>query len=59
MKDLGDQNIKQLKWSVSEPESLWIASGNNITMWDLNEEKAKFVHAGHMQDVNEMDIHPY
>jgi hypothetical protein len=36
MKDLGDQNIKQLKWSVSEAECLWVASGNNIAMWDLN-----------------------
>lgn len=28
-------------------------------MWDLNEEKAKFVHAGNMQEVNDMDVHPY
>lgn len=29
-----------------------------MTMWDLNDSKAKFVHAGHMQKINQIDLHP-
>lgn len=35
--DLANQEIKQLKWGVQQSEHLWVASGQNITMWDLNE----------------------
>ena len=30
-----------------------------MTMWDLNEQKAKFVHSGHMNKIEEMDLHPF
>jgi len=33
-------------------------SGNRATMWDLNEGKPKFVHGGHSQSINQIDLHP-
>ena len=53
-----DQEISQLRWSVEEREQLWVVAGNNMTLWDLNEEQAKFVHAGNMMKINQMDLHP-
>ena len=35
-----------------------MTAGRNITLWDLSEEKGKFVHSGHTQNVNQMDLHP-
>jgi len=58
VRDAHNQEITQLKWSNEEREVLWATSGNNMTMWNLNEEKAKFVHSGHMQRIGQMDLHP-
>ena len=58
MQDVNGQQINQLKWSYDEREILWSVGGNSMTMWDLNDSKAKFVHAGHMQKINQIDLHP-
>jgi histone-binding protein RBBP4 len=58
LNECNGQEITQLKWSHDEREMLWVAAGNNLTMWDLNEQKAKFVHSGHMQTIKQMDLHP-
>jgi len=28
-------------------------------MWDLEERKIKWMHAGHMENINQMDVHPF
>jgi WD40 repeat protein len=53
-----EQGISQLRWSVEEREKLWVVAGNNMTLWDMNEERALFEHAGHMENINQMDLHP-
>ena len=53
-----DQQINQLKWSNEEKEILWVSAGNTLTMWNVNESKPKFVHAGHMSTINQIDLHP-
>lgn len=58
MNNIHDQEIKQVKWSPHEKETLWVAAGNNLTMWNLYEQQAKFVHAGHMSSIWQMDLHP-
>ena len=58
IKDTHGQEITQLKWSNDEREILWASAGNNMTMWDVNEQQPKFVHSGHMQPIKQMDLHP-
>ncbi len=34
-------------------------AGNSLTMWDACEGKARWVHAGHMNEINQFDVHPF
>jgi hypothetical protein len=51
--------VSQLKWSNEERDMLWSVSGNSSSLWDLSEGKKRFVHAGHLEQINQMDLHPF
>jgi hypothetical protein len=38
---------------------LWSVSGSSCSMWDLSERKKRWVHAGHLEQINQMDLHPF
>ena len=52
------EKITQLRWSTDDQGVIWAVTGNSLSMWDLYESKIKWVHAGHMQDINQIDVHP-
>lgn len=48
-----------MKWSNEEKDLLWSVSASSISLWDLAEGKKRFVHAGHLEQINQIDLHPF
>jgi WD40 repeat protein len=38
---------------------IWSVSGNSMSLWDLSLGKKIFVHAGHLDQINQIDLHPF
>lgn len=52
--DLRNEEITQVQWSREDPTALWSIAGPRATLWDMSNQCAKFVHAGHREsDENE------
>ena len=50
-------DVTKLQWSPTEQSLLWSGSSDKrILTWDLSEQKAKFIHAGHRSSVSDFDV---
>lgn len=38
---------------------IWSVTGNTSTLWELSESRKLFVHAGHLEQINQIDLHPF
>ena len=50
--DTDRQEISQVQWSRECPTTLWTVSKNKAYLWDMGEEKIKFVHGGHRDTID-------
>jgi WD40 repeat protein len=53
-----EESISNMRWSSEDKTLLWTVTEKLITVWDVCEQKAKFVHGGHLKRVTEMAVHP-
>ena len=54
----GEEPISNMRWSSDDKTLLWTVNEKLITVWDVCDQRAKFVHGGHLKRVTEMAVHP-
>ncbi len=47
-----------MRWSCDDKTTLWTTNGKLMTLWDICTQSPKFVHGGHLKNINDMDVHP-
>ncbi len=47
-----------MRWSAEDKTALWTVNGKLMTLWDVSNQRPKFVHGGHLDKVTEMAVHP-
>ena len=49
--------MTQVQWSKEDPSTVWTVGGSRATLWDLPNQKPRFVHSGHRENDDQNSGH--